>query len=178
MSGLGAAHFGDNGLPEGWTMDLINDGCHTDRKPVRFRCYKLPPEGQTMTNHSPEPWVEGCWEQQYIGGKLYYVFRTQPTDVHSQIEIYTGVKDGDKVHCSDFKRTRANQIPVVGTSGSYSDTILMLDPVDRRRIVACINAMKGIEDPEKWMRERFVEVQCPECSHMVSMEEERGGLMR
>lgn len=103
-------------------------------------------------NHSPEPWIPGCWEQEQRGRKLYYVFRETPQEVFSSLAIYSGVEYGAEVHCSDWPQ-KAPGIPVIEMVGDYSDVCLEFSEEDQARAVACVNALAGIEDPEAFVRE-------------------------
>lgn len=109
-----------------------------------------PPQGTTRMNHSPEPWLKGCWEREQRGRKLYYVFREKPTDVFGEVQVYSGVQYGDEVHRSDWDRGRAPAHVVIGLSGDCSDTHLEFEDVDLDRAIACVNALTGIENPQEW----------------------------
>lgn len=95
-------------------------------------------------SHSPEPWIEGCWERVQVGRKLYYEFHATPQDVCSETAVYSGVKDGDRVHCSQFHRGQAPGKLVLGIDGEYSDTRLFLSDEDLRRMLACVNLLADI----------------------------------
>lgn len=95
-------------------------------------------------SHSPEPWIAGCWEREQVGHAVFYVFRTKPQDVHSEREVFSGVKDGDRVHCSEWRKNKVSGECVIGLEGEYSGTRLLFEAEDMDRVVACVNACKGI----------------------------------
>ena len=92
-----------------------------------------------MSEHSAEPWVKGAWEQEYRGRKLFYVFRSMPQNLHSDWEVWSGVKSGDSFHCSEKQPGKK----VIGMDFDYSNSTLVFEDVDIERTVACVNACNG-----------------------------------
>lgn len=94
-----------------------------------------------------EPWVIGVWEQMYVDKKMYYEFREKPESIHSDQSIWTGVKYGDRIHCSDWgKPSKAIGEIVMGLAGEYSGTYLDCSEPNIKRIVACVNLLAHVPD--------------------------------
>ena len=61
----------------------------------------------------------------------------------SEIEVWTGVKDGDEVHCSDWPKKAPGE-RVIGFEFDYSASYMEFSDEDMRRAVACVNACQYI----------------------------------
>ncbi|MHC4867522.1 MAG: hypothetical protein ACYTEX_25905 [Planctomycetota bacterium] len=92
-----------------------------------------------MPEHPPEPWVVGCWQQVHEGRKLYYEFVRSPAEGYQEPNVYSGVKYGDRVHCSEWDRGKAP-----GEAVFDEEATAMIGEDLLRRIVACVNALDGV----------------------------------
>lgn len=95
--------------------------------------------------HSPEPWVKGCWEAKNVGRKLYYEFTDRPEAAFREPEVWSGVSLGDRRHCSEKELGS----PVV--CPDYNESGVWINEADLDRAIVCVNACRGIptEDLER-----------------------------